>query len=132
VSPTLRLREVGPEQVLDCFRTIKVAVLDDLDLPLSFRSHYEEGIGPRYQQTQHAALHMAVSFWREQEIAVMLAKRYPKHGAHVARLMLTFGHGINYLDPQDETNPQHLTIWASPQALAASVVGIVPVESPEV
>lgn len=127
IPPQLLLREVSPEQYLRGFRTVKVGEPDHPDLPDSFRSHYEEGVEPRYRQTQHAALHMAVSFWRNQETARILAKRYPKHGNFIATVEFPWGQGIDYLDPSMETDPEHLTVWGSPEALAAAVVAIVPV-----
>jgi hypothetical protein len=128
IAPTLVIHEVAPEQCLDGFHTVQVATLDDPALPASFRSHYEEGLEPRYRQTQHAATHMAVSFWRDEEICRVLAKRFwPKHGTHIARVCLTFGHGFDYLDPSLETDPEHLTIWGNPDRLAAAAIAIVPV-----
>lgn len=107
---------------------MKVAGLDDPDLWRSFRSHYEEDLPPRYQQTQHAALHMAVSFWRTESTARAVAQKFPRHGSHIARVELQHGAGFNYLDPDVELNPQHLTIWGAAETLAAAAVDIVPVE----
>lgn len=128
IAPRLVLHEVAPEQCIEGFHTVKVATLDDPALPDSFRSHYEEGLKPRYHQTQHAAIHMAVSFWRDEEMCRVLAKSYPQHGSHIARVHLTSGNGFNYLDPSLEMNPRHLTVWGGPGRLAAAVVAIVPVE----
>jgi hypothetical protein len=129
IAPTLLIHEVAPEQCIYAFHTIKVATLNDPALPDSFRSHYEEGLEPRYRQAQHAATHMAVSFWRDEETCRVLAKRFPKHGTHIARVCLTFGHGFDYLDPSLETDPQHLTVWGDPARLASAVVDIVPVHT---
>jgi hypothetical protein len=128
IAPTLLVHEIAPEQRIDAFHTIKVATLDDPALPDSFRSHYEEGLRPRYRQAQHAATHTAVSFWRKEETCRVLAKRFwPKHGTHIARVSLAFGNGFDYLDPSLETDPDHLTIWGMPEKLASAVAAIVPV-----
>jgi len=74
----------------------------------SYRSRFaptmRSGCTPGYQQTQHAALHMAVSFWRRQEAAIELAKRFPKHGGSA-------------LDPGSVSRPQDL---ASPTRQASA------------
>lgn len=127
IAPTLQIHEIAPEECIDAFHTVKVATIGDPALPDSFRSQYEEGLAPRYRQTQHTATHMAVSFWRNEETCRVLAKRFPKHGSHIARVNLTSGYGFDYLDPSLETDPQHLTIWGLPERLAAAVVAIVPV-----
>jgi hypothetical protein len=124
----LRIREIAEGEHLRGFRIVKVATPDDPDLPLSFRSHHAEGLEPRRQQTQHAALHTAISCWRSGESAARLAKRFPKLGSYVAVVDLEAGHGFNYLNPEDEIDPEHLTIWGDSAALAAAVADIVPVD----
>lgn len=128
IAPQISVFEVAPEECVRGFRTVKVSTLDDPNLWRSFRSHYEEGSKPRYRETQHAALHMAVSFWRTRETAIRLAENFfPKHGEHVAQVVLTFGHGFDYLDPAMELDPEHLTVWGGAARLAAAAVDIVPV-----
>jgi len=84
VLTEVRILEVQPEECIEAFHTVKVpAGLPGL--ALSFRSHYEEGLSPRYEEGQQTAIHMAISFWRSQETCRILAKRYPKHGAYIAR-----------------------------------------------
>ncbi len=126
----LEVREIRPEECVRGFRTVRVGQLGHPDLRLSFRSHYEEDLDPRYQQTQHAALHMAVSFWRDRETAIALARRFPDHGGYIAEIMLTSLQGFNVLDQSAEHNPRHLTIWGQSARLAAAVVDILPVGEP--
>lgn len=128
IAPQLVVRQIEPELYLEAFHTVRVGEIDHPDLSLSFRSHYEEDLAPRFRQTQHAALHMAVSFWRNQEKCWGIANKYfPKHGEYIARVVLPFSHGIDYLDPAAELDPEHLTIWSQPETLARAVVDIVPV-----
>jgi hypothetical protein len=67
IAPTLQIHEVGDGECIVGYHTIRVASADDPALPESFGSHFAEGLRPRYQQTQHAAIHMAVSFWRTED-----------------------------------------------------------------
>ncbi len=83
---------------------------------------------PRYQQVQHSALHMAISFWREYDVAYKIAQTYSEHGDYIATVVLTSGRGFNVLDRAAEKNPKHLTIWGQPVSLARAVVAIVGVE----
>ena len=39
--------QVKPEECIKAFRTVKVGAINDPELPLSFRSHYEEWLYPR-------------------------------------------------------------------------------------
>ncbi len=131
IAPDLRIRAVQPEECVEGYRAVRVATLNDPALPDSFRSHYEEGREPRYRQTQHHALHHAVSLWRDKETMAALIRKFPKLGGHVARVQLTFGLGFDYLDPAAEENPRHLTVWGAPDAFASSVVEIFPPDDPE-
>ena len=82
---------------------------------------------PRYEQIEQTAIHMGVSFWYPEERCRDLAKKYSKHGSHIARVVLTHGHGFGYLDPALENYLEHLTVWGLPDRLAAATVDIVPV-----
>ncbi len=113
--------------VLIGFRAVKVASLEHPDLWRSFRSHYEEGKAPRYQQSQHAAMHMAVSFWRSIDAARNLVQALPQLGDYIAEVWLPYGLGINYLDPAQERTPGHMTIWSQAVQLAKCAVSIVSV-----
>jgi hypothetical protein len=124
---TLLVREIGQQECVVGFRTVRVGEIGHPDLWKSFRSHYEEGLEPRYQQTQHAALHFAVSFWRDREVALALAKRFPNHGNYLAQVLLRASQGFNFLDQSAEYNPKHLTIWGQPARLAKAVVAIIPI-----
>lgn len=122
------LREIDAAASIEAFRTVRVGEVDDPALRDSFRSHYEEGLEPRFQQTQHAALHYAVSMWRDAAVATAVARRYSKLGTFLARVVLTHGQGFNYLDPSVEPNPKHLTVWGAPDNLARAVVDIARIE----
>jgi hypothetical protein len=124
---TLLIQEISPGDCLVGFRTVRLGEIGHPDLWKSFRSHYEEGLEPRYQQTQHAALHFAVSFWRDRDVALALAKRFPSHGNYLARVLLRALQGFNFLDQSAEYNPMHLTIWGQPVRLAEAVVDIIPI-----
>jgi hypothetical protein len=127
-APQLLIRQIEAGERIEAFRTVRVADVRHPDLPLSFRSHYEEGLAPRFQQTQHAALHMAVSFWRTEEQALAVARQFfPKHGEYLARAVLSGGQGFDYLDPRGERHPEHLTVWGDPARLAQAVVDITPI-----
>jgi len=80
VSPLaeLRLCTLNPGESLEGFRAVGVSEPDDPDLASYFRSHYEEGMEPRYEQVQHAAMHMAVSMWRERVVVVRLRLQLPR------------------------------------------------------
>jgi hypothetical protein len=127
-APQLLIREIRPEERLLGFRVVKVGDVDDPDLPLSFQSHHDEGLHPRYEETEHAALHVAISFWRTPEPALALGRRFPKHGRYLAKAALTYGLGFDCLDQSAEVNPQHLAVWGSPERLAEAVVEINPIE----
>lgn len=99
------------------------------DLRLSFRSHQEEGVPPRYEEEEYPVLHTAVSFWRTREQGLTMGRVfYPKHGEYLAQVVLTFGHSFEYLDQAVEKNPLHLRVWGDPVKLAHSVVDIFPIE----
>lgn len=130
IASELRLLEIRPEECIEAYRSVRVGDCDHLDLPLSFLSHSEEGKPPRYRQTQHAALHTAVSFWRDEETALEVARTFDlRHGEYLARVALTFGFGFDYLDPSLEQNPLHLTVWGSSERLARACVSILPIEA---
>jgi len=67
MAPQLLLMEIAPGERIEAFRTVRTGDPLDPELPASFRSHHAAGMEPRYQEAQHAALHMAVSFWRDAE-----------------------------------------------------------------
>lgn len=133
ILPSLVIHEVAPEECIVIYRTVRVADPDDPDLPLSLRSHREEGLAPRYREMQHAVLSTAISTWRALETANYFANRYRdkrgnrKHGDFLAQLVLTYGRGFDYLDRAIEPHPEHMAVWGDPAALARAVVDIVPV-----
>lgn len=127
---SLLIHEIAGSDCIEAFRVVRVGARGDPRLSESFESHYETGMAPRYEETQHAAIHMAVSLWREPEPAIAIAREYPKVGGHLARVQLRAGNGFNYLDPLAERSPKHLTVWGAPERLAQAVVDIVPIDPP--
>jgi hypothetical protein len=57
----------------------------------AFRSHYELRRPPRGPENRAAAIHMAISMFDREELAVALAARRPKLGGHVATVDLQPG-----------------------------------------
>ncbi|MGH2764002.1 MAG: hypothetical protein ACRDL4_06310 [Thermoleophilaceae bacterium] len=123
----LPIQQIGPDEQIEAFRAVHVASVDDSELELSFRSHYELGLKPQPAERQHAAIYMALSLWLDPEIIEGLARRFPVIGSHIARVQLAYGAGLDRLDPSAERNPQHLTIWGTRESFPPMVADIYPV-----
>ena len=125
--PDLLVHQIPDGERIVGFRAVHVPSRSDPALEESFRSHYEMRLTPQPAEDQHAAIFMAVSLWRRGEIVVRLSRKYSKFGSYVARVELGHGSGFDYLDPELELNPQHLTIWGTKAQLAHAVVDILPI-----
>lgn len=120
----ITILEVEPELCLVGFRTVHAASVDDSALAESFQSHHAKGEGPRKEEVQHPILHRAISCWRDPEINRQLARMYPDHGDHIAKVILTFGHGFRYMDPAQDRNPQHLRVLGDPLELVRATADV--------
>ena len=116
--------EVCPEACLEAFRTVHVPALDAPTLVESFRSNQARGKAPRLDEIQHPTLHWAISCWTDPAKNRALARMYPSHGSYIARLVLTFGHGFSYMDPSQDTDPDHRRVVGDPLQFVAATVEI--------
>ena len=121
---------MGPDQRFEAYRAVHVPDRDDPALAHSFRSHYEMGLRPQPLEEDRTSIYMAVSFWRDDRKVVHFARKVglEKFGRYLARLELGYGFGFEFLDPELERNPRHLTIWGTRDKLAQAVVDIVPID----
>jgi hypothetical protein len=114
------------------FRHLDVRILEDahvlyracrgLDDPAqldSFRSHYELGRRPRGPEAWATVIHIGVSMFETAGPCWNLIERTRgRIGDHVARLVLTPGHGICIAKTG---GPLHWSVWGRPEVLQAAI-----------
>jgi hypothetical protein len=123
-EPKLVVYDVPPTGY-DVFRIVRADVIEDPAFLNSLRSHYELGEEPRRVERNSTAIHMGISVYMRAHMAHETAARFPKLGDYVARLELRAGLGVNLAQTG---NPGHLTMWADPVKLTATVADIEPVQ----
>jgi hypothetical protein len=110
---------------IEVFRIVRSDIPEDPVFINSFRSNYELEKDPRGVERSSAVIHVGISTYLEQEIAVGTALRFEKLGDFVARVELRPGNGFNLAHTG---HPKHLTIWGDPRKLSEAVVDIRPIE----
>lgn len=120
----------GPERVsvsrvlepLHVFRVVRTENRDDPVLVTCLKSNYELSEPPRNVEIDWTIIRMGISVFTSRDSARSLARTWPKLGDHIAKLVLKPGMGINY--GYTTRTHHHLTIWADPVKLLATVADI--------
>jgi hypothetical protein len=125
-SGPLRLTvvDIHPDRPLEAFRIVRADERDHPVLVDSFKSHYELTHAPRGAERRSAVIHMGISMYSEERVALGTARRFDKLGRYVARVELAAGKGFNFARTG---HPRQLTVWGDPVNLVESVVDIRPV-----
>lgn len=105
-----------------CYRIVR----GDPPTVEDFRSAAMRGRVPPDAAAEERRLLAGVSVYRTEAQARRKARQYPALGAFVAELALPPGIAVERTTP----SPGHHTLWASPEALLACVVRVVPVARP--
>jgi hypothetical protein len=119
------VREPLPQWNTRLFRIVKASSASEEATIDSLRSHYELGMIPRTATVRPAVLNMALSMYRNQELARKAARQWPRIGRYIAELELVSGKGFNIADTG---HPGHVSVWGDPLELLERIVDIVPVE----
>jgi hypothetical protein len=106
------------------YRIVKDVDLGHPDMLDSFRSNYELGAPPRGLECESTLIHLGLSMYREVEMAIATALRWPRIGRYVAEVHLNPNNGFCYVATAQHG---HLTVWGRPPQLVACVGDILPV-----
>ncbi|HEY2536542.1 MAG TPA: hypothetical protein VGI24_06115 [Solirubrobacteraceae bacterium] len=90
------------------YRIVKDVDLGHPDLLDSFRSNYELGAPPRGLEYESTLIHLGLSMYREVEMAIATALRWPRIGQYVAEVQLKPNNGFCYAATAQRG---HLTVW---------------------
>ena len=123
-TTVVSVAELRPSERVLVYRIVRSEMSGDPGLVDSFRSHYELGQEPRRVERRSAVIHMGISIYLDEGVAHGMARRFPRLGDFVARLVLKSGNGFNYARTG---HPLHLTVWGDPVKLSSAIVDIDPV-----
>jgi hypothetical protein len=124
-SAQIVVQEIDVDHELTVFRIVRSEHREDPVFLNSLRSNYEMGDEPRKVERSSSVIHMGISTYSAESVAIGTAQKWDKLGDYIAQLRLPHGLGINFARTG---HPLHLTIWGDPVKLRDVVVGIQPVD----
>lgn len=122
--PHIEVCEMRPNTELTVYRIVRSEHADDPVFQNSFRSSFDLEKPPRGVERSSAVIHMGISAYREPGAAIETARRWPKLGDYLARVVLAGGNGFNWARTGP---PLHLTVWGDPVKLSEAVADITPI-----